>query len=289
MKVSQQIIGGNRLWLCGMFSSGKKKDLEEVVNPIIRHFDGVVATFHYPTDETSEYLESIKGNGEILYTKWCCRNDLSRNIYLWQGPMKNGDWFINIDENEQILPVFFDKLPNLINLLLQNFVDGVVLHGKRFMYQYNDFLEHRGNPHEMIVGANKVVELTQIPSFEKSEEYFINLRPIRRDKFVFIDAYLRYYLSYPNSNHCLLGCENDIEKFKNRERLRRQFRHYIQKVLNIDTTVPAFKDYIDKNGWNETLTQFCNMEKILNDWRRFHYLGDRNFQDDHDWNNTIKF
>lgn len=280
---------GNKLWLVGMFSAGKLKGLKEVVDPIINNFNGVVATFHLPTDETSSYLESIKGEGEIIYTKYVYRNDLSRNLYLWQGPIKNGDWFINIDNDEELKPLFFEKLNSFYEFLISNNIDGILLHGKRFMFRYNDFMEHKGNPHEGLFGANRVIELTKIPEFSNSEEYFVNLRPIRRDKFVFIDAYLRYYLSCPNSNQCLLGTENNIPLFQQREQMRREFRLYVQQELNIDTTVEAFKQYIDSHGWNDKLTHFCNNEKIINDWRRYHYLNDRNFNDDHDRNNMIKF
>lgn len=281
-----------KLWLVGMFSAGKRKHLEEVVDPIIYFFDGIVATYHYPKDDdTDVYLEENKKNGEILYTKWCFRNDLSRNIYLWQGPMKNGDWFINIDENEELKPIFFEKLNELLPLLLSNKIDGVLLHGKRFMYQYSDFLYHVGNPHEGIGGVSKCIELTKVPGFENSEEYFINLRPIRRDKFVFVDAYLRYYLSYPNSNHPLLGTEQNPEEYKRREILRRQFRWYVQNVLKIDTTVQALKRYIDNIGIGNVpseLKKFINILKPLNDFYRYHYLNDRDFNDDHDWGNMIK-
>jgi hypothetical protein len=280
---------GSKLWLCGMFSAGKRKNLQEVVDPIISNFNGVVATYHYPKDDdTDQYLESIKGEGEILYAKWSFRNDLSRNIYLWQGPMKNGDYFINIDENEELKPVFFDKLNDLLPMLIQNYVDGIVLHGKRFMYQYSDFLTHVGNPHEGIAGANRVVELTTIPGFENSEEYFTNLRPIRRDKFVFVDAYLRYYLSYPNSNHTLLGVENKQEEYKRREILRRKFRFFVQRTLNIETTTDALKEHIIKNGLSDELKWFINNLKPLNDFYRYHFLNDRNFEDDHDWKNVVK-
>jgi len=92
-----------RLWLIGVTNEGHEKDLRELIEPIKDDFDGLVWTFHYPKDNGADYLESVKGEGEIIYTKWCNRLDFSRNHCLFQGPIKIGDWFLTIDSLERIL------------------------------------------------------------------------------------------------------------------------------------------------------------------------------------------
>ena len=102
-----------RLWLIGITTEGHKQDLEELIEPIKDHFDGLIWTFHYPKDDGADYLESVKGEGEIIYTKWCNRLDFSRNHSLFQGPMRVGDWFVTIDTLERLSPDFTKDLRNL--------------------------------------------------------------------------------------------------------------------------------------------------------------------------------
>ena len=63
----------NKLWLIGITTEGHKQDLQELIDPIKDDFDGLIWTFHYPKDNGADYLESVKGQGEIIYTKWCNR------------------------------------------------------------------------------------------------------------------------------------------------------------------------------------------------------------------------
>jgi len=40
-------------------------------------------------------------------------------------------------------------------------------------------------------------------------------------------------------------------------------------------------------GMDDEMRQFVNSDKILNDVYRYYLLGDRDFEDDHDWNNMV--
>ena len=127
-----------RLWLIGVTNEGHEKDLRELIEPIKDDFDGLVWTFHYPKDNGADYLESVKGEGEIIYTKWCNRLDFSRNHCLFQGPIKIGDWFLTIDRLERLSPDFTKNLKILCADLDDLNIDGTYLYNKRFLFKLNE-------------------------------------------------------------------------------------------------------------------------------------------------------
>ena len=202
-----------------MSNDNDSEDLKILLNPIIEYTDGL-QWVHHVNDisdfKKQDYLELTKGMGRIIYSEWCQRYNHSRNLYLFQGSMKTGDWFINLDSLEILKPDFFKKWGFLKELLENNNIDGVVLYGKRFLYRFSEFLEHKGNPHEYIVGNNTTIELTTIQEFSNTDWFWGSRRSEKRNEFHFVLHYLKYYC-LPNSNHCLLGCENNIEKYKEQE------------------------------------------------------------------------
>ena len=284
----------NKITLCGMsgYTDEDFQNLIEIVEPIKENISKIVWTINYNNIKDISNLESnllfnqLKNNYNIffIFNQWMFRNDFARNSYLFSGYIKHGEICINLDTLERLKPTFFENFDGLFQLMMQNQIDGFVLHGKRFLFVYNDYLEHRGNPHEGIQGLQRVMELTQIEEYENIDKFFENIRPQRRDKYHFVDAYIKYYYAYPNSNHCLLGCENNQELFQQREKLRRSFRLYCSQNLKLDFDLESLKYYILNNDLDEFMKKAFNQERILNDFYRYHKLNDRDFKDRHTWN-----
>src|SRR6056300_963637 len=95
-----------KLWLTGMTSAGNGDHLKELIEPIKEYFDGLIWVYHddqkefqadQHLDSGLRYLYDNKRDGEIIRSRWCNRFDFSRNIGLYQGPIKYGDWFLVID------------------------------------------------------------------------------------------------------------------------------------------------------------------------------------------------
>lgn len=283
----------NKITLCGMsgYTDEDLQNLIEIIEPIKNRVNKIVWTINYsnvqeiPEIESKNLFKKLKENNNIffIFNQWAYRNDFARNSYLFSGHIKHGEICINLDTLERLKPKFFDNFDGLINIMIQNQVDGFVLHNKRFLFIYNDYLEYRGTPHEGIQGLQKVGELTELEVYSNSEEYFENVRSKKRDKYHFVDAYVKYYYSYPNSNHCLLGCENNQKLFEQRERLRRAFRIYCSNELQLDFTVRSLKDYILNNELDDFMKNSFNQERILNDFYRYHKLNDRLFEDRSSW------
>jgi hypothetical protein len=275
----------NKLWLTGLTSSGNLENLKSLIDPIKDDFDGLIWTFHYPKDEGSEYLESVKGDGEIIYTKWCNRLHFSRNHCLFQGPMRIGDWFVVIDTLEKLSPEFTSSLKDLIKILNINDIDGVYLYNKRFMFRFNEYNEFVGNPHEGIKGSQKPIELTQTQFWKDS--YFENLRPKLRESLHWVNAFMKYYL-FPQSNHLVLHFEHDADFINQRYEIRYKFFNEIHSLgydpLNIKSVIKC----INEIGLTNTLKECINSEKILNDWYRYEFLGARDQIDKHDFSLIIK-
>lgn len=286
-----------KLYLCGMTSAGNEQNLRELIEPILEYFDGLVWTFHLPTlvdggviDKGFLFLYENKKEGKIVTAEWSQRHFNSMNQYLWQGPMQDGDFFIQIDTLERMSPKFCSTLRDIISSMIEQNIGMVANYGKGLIFRYSEILEFRGSPHWTpinIVGMQANTEL------EKSE--FWSVRDEQRSPFHFVDAYLKYYLYPAGSNHGLLGLEKNgdpAKLFPIREERRLKFRNWLRDLnieLHPDAVVKYFLEI--KNGNDpmcDTLKDFVNSEKILNDAWRYYVLEDKDFKDDHDDTNMIK-
>lgn len=274
-----------KLYLCGITNAGNEKNLKELIEPVLEYFDGLVWTFHLPADEGHWYLQNNKKEGKIITAEWSQRHGYSMTHYLWQGPMQEGDIFLQIDSQERISPKFCEiSLPKIIEGMELNDIGMVSNFGKGFIYRYNEALEFRGSPHWFAINtggkANAEVQL------DKTD--FWNVRDEQREPFQFINHYLKYYLYPAGSNSVLLGLEkngNPEELFPAREERRLKFRKYLK-----DCEIELMPEAVIDNMVNpsETMKDFINNEKILNDTYRYYILEDKDFSDDHDFDNMIK-
>jgi len=261
-----------KLWLIGVTTEGHKKDLQELIEPIKDFFDGLIWTFHYPTDEGADYLEEQKGEGEIIYTKWCNRLDFSRNHSLYQGPMRVGDWFVTLDTLERLSSDFAAYLKSLANQFDQKGVDGSFLYNKRFMFKLKEQTAFVNNPHEGIAGATKTIELSKLDFWQK--DFQKNVRGEKRENPLhFVDHNFKYYL-FPNTNHLLLGFEDDIELVRERYNVRGKFFAEIFRLGFYPYEIESVKECLSTE-LTPTLKECINFDKFLNDWYRYEILGER--------------
>jgi len=274
----------SKIYICGLCNDDSNlEDLKILLDPIKYYYSGLQWVVHNPLIQNGvhKYLESIKKDGKIIYADWCFRLDFSRNHYLYQGNMKPGDWFISLDHLEILLPGFFDKWQKLKEKLELAEVDGVLLYGKRFLYKYNDYLEHKGNPHEFLINNSKTIELTNLEEYKNTTWFWGSRRTEKRDKFDYIWHFMNYYVNFPNSNHCLLGLDrysNKEEVFQIRETIRRQFRIFCQSLDLLPLTIDRFKDLCHNRL--EEMKKFINSEKIINDMYHYYILNRKFTQED---------
>tara|TARA_Y100001937_G_scaffold53658_1_gene74041 strand:+ start:46453 stop:47289 length:837 start_codon:yes stop_codon:yes gene_type:complete len=261
-----------KLWLIGITTEGHEKDLRELIDPIKGDFDGLIWTFHYPLDSGYDYLCSVKGDGEIIKTKWCNRLDFSRNHCLFQGPMKAGDWFLTIDTLERLSPEFTKNLKSICHQLEQNNVDGCYLYNKRFMFRYNETMEFKGNPHEAMLGTQNSVELTNLKIWDKSFQKNVRSEK-RQDPFHFVEHNFKYYL-FPSTNHLFLGFENDVLLVKKRYENRMKFFQAIHSQGFDPYDYDSVKECLE-NHLDDTMKECINFDKFLNDWYRYEVLGEK--------------
>lgn len=193
-----------------MASEGCYEDLKELIDPIISNFDGIVAVYHNPRDEGSQYLEQNKKAGKIIYLDYCQRHDFSRNHYLWCGPIKNGDWVVTLDCLERIPICFASKIKDYITQFQQQGVNLVYFHGKPYLFEYHESMIYRGSPHEGLVRQDGKAQIIELNKYFIDTECRINMRPIKRDKFHFINGYARYHLFPYGSNNSALGLEKRL-------------------------------------------------------------------------------
>ena len=261
-----------KLWLIGITTEGHQEDLKQLIEPIKKDFDGLVWTFHYPKDEGADYLESVKGDGEIIYTKWCNRLDFSRNHSLYQGPMKFGDWFLTIDTLERLSSTFTKNLKKLCADLDDLNVDGVFLYNKRLMFKLKEQTSFANNPHEGITGCTKTIELSQQSFWNK--EYQRNVRDEKRkNPLHFIEHNMRYYL-FPNTNHLVLCIEDKPDLIKKRYEFREKFINEVFRLGYYPYDIKSVENCL-RNTLTPLLRECLNFEKFINDWYRYKILNQK--------------
>jgi hypothetical protein len=275
-------------WFVAMAGPGSLEDLKELLEPIKQYFNGIVITYHGErNDPEGEYLESVKGEGKIIYLPYSQRHDFSRNAYLFCGPIKEGDWIVQSDVLERPNPKF---LATYLNELISN-NDGLNMfyyYGKPFVYQFSESLTYRGSPHESLIRQDGRANGAELNSVWPNEaDVRLNVRPLKRkDQYGWMFHYLRYYLMPWGTNQCLLGNENRsnniMEIFQKREVMRLKFRDMVREK-GFDLSVDGVKAFLTTTELNDSLKFIVNNEKIINDAYRFWVLNDQTINDNHHW------
>jgi hypothetical protein len=275
----------SKIYLCGITTVGKYENLKELIDPIISYFDGLIWTFHDGKDEGSEYLEANKKDGAIIYTKFSQRHGFSMQQYLWQGPMQDGDYFVQVDDQERLSFNFCAVLlPTFIEAMETHNIAMIANYGKGLIFRYNEQLEFKGSPHwyaTNLDGPSTNVELVQTD--------FWNVRNKNRSKFQFVDHYAKYYLYPAGSNHSLLGLDHHPQGnnfFVEREKRRIEFRNEM-KDRGYPLTVDGLKNLFI-NALDDKIKDFINKDLILNDFYRYYILKDETLVDSHNWSGMIK-
>ena len=274
------------LFLTGITSGGNLDNLSKMIGPIADYFDGLMWTFHLPLDEGADYLEKNKKRGRIVYSHWHSRHGVSMSQFLWQGTMKDGDYFVNLDSMER-LGVEFCKtgLPQAIETMKLNNIAVIANYGKGLLFRFNEQLEFKGSPHWYPVGLDGDAYNVELP-----KTAFWNVRSEQRNPFQFVTHYAKYYVAYPaGSNHCLLGLEKNGDPqalFPAREARRLAFRKAMVK-REYDLTVDGVQKLM-ADGLDEEMKEFFRNEKILNDFYRYFHLQREDFLDNHDFKDMVE-
>lgn len=235
----------NKLWLCGMWR-GNRERLEKSIDHIHKYFDGIIAVVDSRIESKDwAWLESIKGGGEIIVKKWVNDHAHTSNEVLLSGVMEWPDYFVWIDETDQLKEDFVKSLPERIASWRANDV-GMVYLDHPFVIRFNCGLRFVGSPHWGFAGTiGKTVALSQLPNYNK-EHYLINNRDLLHSGFLNTS---KYWFSYPNfSNHTVLLYRQFGEDIYNyHESVRIQFRMFCKEVLGIKLTIDSLVDYMRSN------------------------------------------
>src|SRR5204863_10021727 len=143
---------------------GNEQNLRELIEPILEYFNGLVWTFHNPTwnlkcpttqklDAGYEHLQQNKKEGKIILCEWTQRHFNSMNQYLWQGPMQDGDYFVQLDSTERLGVEFCTNLRNVCESMEKQNVGMMSNFGKGLIFRYNEVFEYRGSPHWFPTGV----------------------------------------------------------------------------------------------------------------------------------------
>lgn len=276
----------SKVFLAISTGSGELDNLKELTSNYY-NFDGLAVTYHGDKeDEEYKLLDSRKGIGFVEIIPYYGHHGHDLNHILFNPIIDQSSWLLLRDSSERINPKFSADLKNFILSLEQNNVNTVYNYSKLLLFKRFPHQFFVNTPHWGLSGAHgNILKLDETGWFKSEEEYCYSNRNKNRDKYHFVFHYLRYYCLL-DSNHCLLGCEQDQDRFNQRESLRRQFRAYCDGLGILPMTIDKFK-WLYNNKLDD-IKEYLNKEKILNDAVRYLVLGLTDFNDDHDFSNMIK-
>lgn len=277
-----------KVYLCFMCGPESLTNIKELIDPVRAAFDGVVAVLHDSRgSEEDVYLESVKGCGKVVHTEFVRRHDWSRNHYLYNGPMENGDWCVQIDDKERLNPLFATNLRAVIAQLKDRNLNAAWYYGKPFVFEYHESLEYRGNPHEGLRrndGQMQGIELSGTYPVETDVRYSVRAAQ-RQDHYHWVGHYWRYYTFPWGSNQTLLGAEhrgNAMEVYQKREVVRAAFRDELAR-RGVKWDHQAILTYWLAVPLDDTMRTFVNADKVISDSYRYFVLNDLEVRDEHDW------
>lgn len=263
------------IYLCGITNSKEYENIKALTDPIWEHVDGLI--FGYTPsrklikDEAGELLFERKGRGAIIDRTWTNDHDLQMNVFLRQGPLKTGDWFIIRDGMERFNPEFAKALPKILKSFEMQGIRSVFNYGKGFAFQWNDSMIFQGSPHWGLQGAqDRSVDLKQMYS-EENKEHTWRIRDGEEGGRPFdnkIDHEAKYVWSYGRSNHLLLGMEDNYTEYQRAELLRIHIRD-VARVNDFGLTIDGLKDFME---WAEK-SDFAGFKSWVNShrvWKNFY-------------------
>ena len=237
----------SKLWLVGMWR-GNKEILQKTVEPIAKYFDGIIAVVDSKAKpEDIEWLNTIKGGGEIIVKKWVNDHSHSMNEILFTGKMEFPDFFCYIDETDKLNETFVQGLRGSIQDWHRNGIGAIWL-DHPFIIRYHDGVRFAHSPHWTVINIlGQSLNLTQGNSYNK-ESYLFNLRDDDKLRSAFLSP-IKYWFEYPAfSNHtALLYLQFGEETYRKHEGWRIGFRLSCKYELGIELTLEGLKKYLIEN------------------------------------------
>lgn len=261
-----------KLWLCGMIK-GDRPTLEKSIPLVYDYFDGLIFVVDDRVSSSDfEWLYAYKKDGDIFKKRWVNDHAHTSNEVLLRGIMNEGDFFVWIDETDQLNLDFVKGLREQIKKWGEAGV-GAVHIDHPFVLMYNDGLRFSGSPHWGVTNVlGQHIALEKEPGYKK-ENYVTNGRDFFRSAFY---NPAKYWFTYPNfSNHTqLLYAHFGQEVWRQHELSRIQFRYYCRYQLGIELSIDGLINYLAKHKGSYTgyLEQMIETEIHLKDLFRLYVL-----------------
>lgn len=235
----------SKLWLCGMVR-GNKERLQKSISKIADKFDGLIFVVDSRADQESlDWLNSIKKEGEIIVKKWVNDHAHSSNEVLLCGKMSYPDYFIWIDETDELNEDFVNDLRESVYYWQKNDV-GMIYVDHPFVVRFHDGLRFSGSPHWGIVNTlGKVINYSNINGYKK-ECFLFNNRSVLQSAFL---NPAKYWFVYPNfSNHTQLHYAQFGQNiYEYHESVRINYRFHCKYELGLELTLDSLIEYLQKN------------------------------------------
>lgn len=236
-----------KLWLIGIFR-GNREILEKTILPVIDFFDGLIAVVDSKASQDSiDWLNSIKKDGEIIVKKWVNDHSHTMNETLFTGKIKFPDYCVIIDETDLVNKGFAKELRESVKYWNKNDI-GCIWIDHPFVFRYHDGFRFSNSPHWGIthsLGSN--INLATMKDYKK-ESYVFNLRDDDKLRSAFLSP-IKYWFCYPNGSNQtqLLYQQFGDDIWQKHEHLRIKFRLSCQLELGLEPTIESLTKYLQEN------------------------------------------
>ena len=210
-----------KIYLTGI-TQNKFPALRELIEPVYKHFDGLIFVDGGSKDNTIEYLESRKKNGKIIQFPYGRRNDDSMNRFLFSGIMEDGDFFAMRDSEECLNSDFTaNKMRSWLTEANNCGVDCIYQGSKPLFARYSENLFFHGNPHWGLQGVKNAIRIDA-----GKEVAWCNRPKWRGDMETYVVWHEMFYCLYPATNQLKMIYDGNPKKLQEQECVRREFISY---------------------------------------------------------------
>ena len=281
----------SKIYLCCQIPAFGQEDNAKKIAAHFPYFDGtvIVVNWNSPIEnlndsETFGYLrhqcqkEQFNNPAfsfEIIPNRWINFNNIPMTMFLQAGILKNCDWGVWIDSQEQIKEEFLKGLRDRIARYDEEGYTSAWW-GRPYIFKFHDQMTFEGNPHcfpqPLLQGKTDDLRDESLVKYEENGVHFGNfLFNSKKFENSYVLSAFKYIWCYSISNEMRnqFGCfgEQVVDFHESR---RTMFRRYCREQLGIENTIEGITQYFkEKQGaYDQTFIEYVEMETIFKDFFR---------------------
>jgi hypothetical protein len=268
-----------KLWLCGQVGgSGEINNLESLLK-VKDYFDGLCWCVNYNTEDfsdddgTFEFLTENKKEGKIIRANWVNINSLGMTMALQCGKIKEGDWVVFLDSQEELKVQFASELRANIEELEKRGVESLWW-GRPYIFKFHEDMTFQPTSVHCMVSPLR----GQAISIQDESKVKYDEGGVHFGDFIYNKKKLENSMLLHGVKYCLFNVTNQMSMFyqgkelEEHESSRIWFNRFLTKN-GYERTLNGLEKFLREENMNELVKSYLNFEFVFRDFYRYKILN----------------